>query len=226
MSSRNAERPRTRTTALFLGAAAITATLITGPAVAQAAPAAGPTTVTVDDGATKLTLTTDQPMSQAQVDKLKNELGEGVRETTAATRAQGRAVATGSADTAASPPVISCREGVRYFTDSKGTASFRFNCNYKNVNWGYKIAPKLQGIAVGLVDESGAIWYRNGTYAGKNAAHSGARAKPAWYHFHGTFSNILKGDRVSWLDTYTFKCNVGPRCKAVLRVGGTFDVKK
>ncbi|NUT46368.1 MAG: hypothetical protein HOV94_03460 [Saccharothrix sp.] len=206
-------------TTLLVAAAGVVAALIGGPAAAQAAPATGSTVITVDDGPTSLTITTDKPMSKQRVDLLKAQLKAGVRDTTG-----NAAPRPGAA--APNPPVISCREGVRFFTDTKGTASFRFNCKYNNINWGFKFAPKLQSIAAGPVDESGAVWYRNGRYAGKNAAHSGARAQPAWYHFHGTFPNILKGDRVSWLDTYTFKCNVGARCKAVLKVGGTFVVKK
>ncbi|WP_042365835.1 hypothetical protein [Streptacidiphilus neutrinimicus] len=67
-------------------------------------------------------------------------------------------------------PVVHCSAPDNTFSDRNGTFHTRYNCNYNNVNWGYKVVLPLQAIAAGPMNEAGMRWYKGtGHYLGANA---------------------------------------------------------
>lgn len=115
---------------------------------------------------------------------------------------------------------LSCRSGGSSFIDRRGRMTLRHNCPYNNVNWGFKIDPKLRAIAIGPVTQLGARWWKNDVAQAANAPH----VEPPDYHFHGTFPGVRNYDKVAYYDVYTFQINAGGKLgRARLSVGGTYQ---
>lgn len=116
---------------------------------------------------------------------------------------------------------IYCSRGDYAFFDGNGTEHIRYNCPYKVVNWGFQISAKLRAIAISPVTESGATWYRDGAYGGKNAGH----LEGAGYFFHGTFNPVYNRDDIVYWDSHVFRVNVGGATgTAHLNTGGAYEV--
>lgn len=84
-------------------------------------------------------------------------------------------------------------------SDRNGVWGLRYAClpAYAVLSWHYRLSPAAQATAVGVVDERGLSWWRNGIRQAQNAGHPGA---PADYRFHGTMKKVWNGDVVDYQD--------------------------
>lgn len=94
-------------------------------------------------------------------------------------------------------------------SDKNGTWGLRYACfpQYAVLNWHYRLSPAVQATVVGLVDEQGLSWWRNGVRQPRNSDHPG---EPADYLFHGTMKKVWNGDVVDYQDYISWRHNIGP----------------
>ncbi|RKH64300.1 hypothetical protein [Corallococcus aberystwythensis] len=119
--------------------------------------------------------------------------------------------------------VVKCDKANHIFTDRNGIFSVRYNCRFNNVNWGFKVSPKLVTIAIGDMKESGMVWHTATRKLGQNGHHT----VPIYYQLHGTQGGVKDGDILHWSDRLTFRVNAGGReGTAVLNIGGTFKISR
>ncbi|NEA55591.1 hypothetical protein G3I60_15895 [Streptomyces sp. SID13666] len=95
----------------------------------------------------------------------------------------------------------------RSFATTNGVFYARHNCTFSNINWGYKISPKVQAIITSTVHETGLRWWKNGKSQPANSNHFVGKS----YYFHGTMGPVKSWDGIDFQDYMSFSINIGGR---------------
>lgn len=104
------------------------------------------------------------------------------------------------------------------FSDANGTYTIQRACTSSSAPWSFRLSPALQAGVVGTVNEAGMTWKKNGITQPRMAPHPVA---PPDYRFHGTYSNVPAGSRVSYNDVLTWRFSNG---NAKLTIYGNFTL--
>jgi len=178
--------------------------IVSTPSRAYAAPAGGDIQfekLMIEEGPISLTITFDRPVSKSVADKLRSDL-KGAHPRTAV---------------AVADP-FGCG-GYNSYTTNEGWFSVQYYCNgsTKNLQWGFHIAPAVQAIVVGNVNEAGLSWWVNGHAMPRNAPH----VVPPSYVLHGTMTPVIALTYVDYQDYMTFRHNIGPGGSGTITFAGS-----
>jgi hypothetical protein len=165
---------------------------------ARAAKPGDVTSITIKDGFSRLTLTFDKPITQAEATDV---------------------TVSHSLASTASFKTLTCGTSGGY-ADSNGLFTYQYYCSgsTRTIPWGFSLSASNQATVVGLVNETGLRWWCNGAFVGQNAPH----AVPPSYQFHGTMNPVAAGCMIDYQDYMTWRHNIGSGGTAALTLAGTF----
>jgi hypothetical protein len=108
-------------------------------------------------------------------------------------------------------------------TDGNGKFEIAYSCTSKgrSLVWGFRLSAQVQAIIVGLVNETGLRWWRNGSERPRNAPHTAAPS----YQFHGTMSPVSSGNDIDYQDYLTFRHDLGSGGSGSVSFAGSVILK-
>lgn len=89
--------------------------------------------------------------------------------------------------------------------DSLGKYTVQRACGNSVSPWGWKMSAELQKYCASDVFESGMKWTKNGSNMPMGSPHTEGCAYP----FHGSYNPVVKGDKISYDDSFKFRHNIG-----------------
>jgi len=189
-------------------------------APAQAATAQDQSTVVISHTSTDkeygsvLTFTSAKPMTAATAAQVKSMLTQ---------RLNAPDSSEGATAGGPSGAQLYCNNAYS-FSDFDGTFSFQHKCGATSSPWGYQlhkaICAVIPGGLAGDVTEYGLAWYRNGQRQRITTAHVGGFCGRV---FHGTFNPDHDGDRISYIDNFSFAIEAGNVSgKGTVTISGSF----